>query len=295
MNKAIRNFVNGIAFGITETVPGVSGGTIAVILGFFDELIHSINNFRKDVKKSLKFLIPLALGLVSGLLVLGSIIHYLLINFSLPTMAFFIGLIVGIIPVIYSNIKGPGKMPDLKGVLLILAPVVVLVVTASIKNIFVTESVADISQVTFPQMVFIFFSGIIAAAALVIPGVSGSFILLLTGVYPLFIESIASVRLIIFDLSNTSLLMDTLKVLAPLAVGIIIGGLLMVRFVESLLKNHYRIIYSVILGLLVGSVYVLLREPLTFQSGISTVSILIGVATFLAGLVFSFFSGKKHF
>ena len=105
MLKAIRNFFNGLAFGITETIPGVSGGTIALILGFYFELIETINHFTENFKKRLQFLIPLIIGVVSGILLFSSLINFLLMYFSFPTMLFFIGLISGIIPHIYARAR----------------------------------------------------------------------------------------------------------------------------------------------------------------------------------------------
>jgi putative membrane protein len=81
MIKMIRNFFNGLAFGITETIPGVSGGTIAIILGFYNELINFINHFTEDLKKYSKFFVPFALGLACGILMFSSIINYLLNNY----------------------------------------------------------------------------------------------------------------------------------------------------------------------------------------------------------------------
>src|SRR5215510_6520550 len=98
MLKLVRNFLNGLAFGITETIPGVSAGTIAIILGFYFELIETVNHFTENIPKRLKFILPLVLGIIAGILLFSSIINYLLGNYSFPTMLFFIGLISGIIP-----------------------------------------------------------------------------------------------------------------------------------------------------------------------------------------------------
>lgn len=294
MRKHIRNFFNGVAFGITETVPGISGGTIAIILGFYDELIKTINHFRIDYRKSFKFVIPLILGAAAGILTFSSIMHYLLTNHSLPTMAFFIGLIVGIIPLIYLKIKEPGRSLGFKKLTLILLPILMLVLVAHLKGVSVTDPQAIVNSIDLSFMLFIFIAGIVAAAALVIPGVSGSFVLLLLGIYPLVTYSISSIRHLLADISNISLLWDIGKVLGPLAIGIVIGGLTMVKLIEKLLKNYYTNIYSIILGLLIGSVYALFKEPIVFQSGTSTLIIMIAITTFLLGCIASFTIGKRR-
>jgi len=293
MLKTIKNLLNGLAFGITETVPGVSGGTIAIILGFYDELIGAINNFRKDPKKYLKILIPMLIGVIIGVVAFSSIMYWLLSTHPLPTMTFFIGLIIGIIPIIFSKVKEPGKKLQSGGVALIGAPILLLVVIAGLSEANVADPAQLIAEINAPYMLFILIAGIIAAAALVIPGISGSFILLLIGIYPLATYSVSSVRGLITDPGSVHLL-DIVKVLGPLAIGVIIGGLLMCRVIEGLLKRHYTTAYSIILGLLIGSIYFLLRRQILELSGIQVSTVVVAVITCAAGCVLSFNLGKKR-
>ena len=294
MSSLFRNFINGLAFGITEIVPGISGGTIAVILGFYDELIETVNHFTEDYRKYLRFLFPFLFGAVTGIITFSSIIHYLLTNYSFPTMLFFIGLIVGIIPPIYSKVKEPGRGFKYGEIALVLLPLFGLLIISELKGVSVTNPIEVIKTIDVPFIIFIFFAGIIAAMALVIPGISGSFVLLLLGIYPLATYSLSSIRHLLADITNISLMLDICKVLLPLGIGVIIGGLSMARLIEKLLKNYYKITYSIILGLLLGSVYVLFREPIVYKSGISTIIIMIGSATFLLGSAISFNLGKKR-
>ena len=293
MRNIIKNFFNGLAFGITEIIPGVSGGTIAIILGFYFSLIEAINHFTEDLRKNLKFLIPVALGTITGIVFFSSVINYLLANFSFPTMLFFIGLITGIIPHIFNKVKEKGKSLKPIEVVLIIIPFTFLLIISSFKNASITDPHEVVSSMNALSVVFIFFSGILAAMALVIPGISGSFVLLLLGIYPLAIYSVSSIRFFLADISNTALLLDICKVLIPLAIGMIIGGLCMVRLIEKLLKNYSEIVYSVILGLLSGSVIVLFREPMVYKSGVSSGFIAAGVITFALGCVASFWLGRK--
>jgi putative membrane protein len=294
MTKEIRDFFNGVAFGITETVPGVSGGTIAVIFGFYDELIESINNFAKDRKKCLRFLLPVFLGTAAGILVFSSITHYLLTDHSFPTMAFFIGLIVGIVPLIYAKVKDPGRGFSPGEAALIACPILLLVVVSHLKGAAAANPEVTVANVDASFMAFIFFSGILAAAALVIPGISGSFVLLLLGVYPMAIYCISQIRFLLTDITNLPLMLSIAKVLIPLGIGVIIGGLATVRVIEKLLKNYYKIMYSIILGLLVGSVYSLFKDPIVYQSGINVPTIAAGALTFTGGCLASFNIGKKR-
>ena len=294
MFKDIRNFLNGLAFGITETIPGVSGGTIAIILGFYYELIETVNHFTEDYRKYSRFLIPLIIGIAAGILLFSSIINYLLANFSFPTMSFFIGLIAGIIPHIFSKVKERGQRLKPKEILLILVPFIILLVISGLKGVSVANPAEAINNIDIPYMIFIFFAGIIAAAALVIPGISGSFVLLLLGIYPLIIYSVSSIRLFLADISNIQLMINICKVLAPLALGVIIGGLSMARLIEKLLKNYRKIIYSVILGLLLGSVCVLFKEPMVYKSGMTAIIIIAGIISLSLGCFISFRIGKER-
>ena len=294
MLKTIRNFFNGLAFGITETIPGVSGGTIAIILGFYFELIEAINHFTDNVRKRLEFLLPLILGVAAGILLFSSIINFLLANYSFPTMLFFIGLIVGIIPHIFIRAREGDTRFRPKEILLILIPFLFLLTISFLKGVYVVNPAETIEKIDIPYMIFIFFAGILAAAALVIPGISGSFVLLLLGIYPLAIYSVSSLRFLLTDFSNTALLLNICKVLGPLAIGVIIGGLSMVRLIERLLNNYSKVVYSIILGLLLGSVCVLFKDPIVYKSGLSAIIIAVGAVTFSSGCLFSYKIGKKR-
>ena len=292
--KPVRDFINGMIFGLTQTVPGVSGGTVAVILGFYDELIESINRFTRDSRKYTKFLAPMFLGMLAGILIFASVTHYLLTNYSFPTMAFFIGSIVGITPVIYAMVKTPGRWFNLREMALIIVPITFLVILANLKETTVVNPEEVIAGISVSYMVFIFFAGIIAAAALILPGLSGSFLLLLVGIYPLAIYSVSQIRHMLADITNVAGWLDIFKVLIPLGMGVIIGGISMIRLIEKLLRDYFKELYLAILGLLIGSVYALFYDPIVFQSGTSTPVIIAGAITFVIGGIASYLLGKKR-
>jgi putative membrane protein len=177
---------------------------------------------------------------------------------------------------------------------MIAVPALALLFISNLKGASVTDPAEIVHNINLPYMVFIFIAGVISAAALVTPGVSGSFILLLMGIYHVITYSVSSVRHLLADITNISLMLDICKVMAPFAIGVIIGGLSMARLIEKLLKNHHKTVYSIILGLLLGSVYALFKEPIVFQSVTSAIVIFISVITFLLGCVLSFIIGKKR-
>jgi len=294
MIKIIRNFFNGLAFGAIQTVPSISGGTIAIILGFYFELIRAINHFRKEYRTHLQFLVPLFLGTGVGIILFSSLVNFLLENHSFPTMLFFMGLILGIVPHIFSKIREDGQKLGVREILLLILPLPILLLMATLRGESAADPAEVIANINIPFMLFIFFAGILAAAALVIPGVSGSFLLLLLDIYPLVIFSLASLRMLFTDITNTALMADILKVLGPLGLGIIVGGLSMLRLIERLLEKHRKPVYSVILGLMLASVVVLITEPMVYRSGVSVPVVLAGIATLALGLVTSYNLGKKR-
>jgi len=295
MIKFLLDFLRGLAFGITETVPGVSGGTIAIVLGFYNELIESVNHFTEDPKKYLKFFIPLLIGAAAGVFLFSSLISFMLTNYSLPSMTLFIGLITGIIPHIFAKTRGDDKKIKLKNAALTAAPFVLLIMISHLKG---TSGAADpaeaVRSMGTASAAFIFFAGILAASALIIPGVSGSFVLLLLGVYPVATYSVSSIGAYLTDIGNVGLFLDIVKVLGPLAAGVAVGGLSTARLIEKLLKDHGRTVYSIILGLLAGSVYALFNEPIVYRSGVSASAITAGALTFAAGAAISFAAGRKR-
>ncbi|MCL2702526.1 MAG: DUF368 domain-containing protein [Defluviitaleaceae bacterium] len=294
MIKYFKTFINGAAFGITQIVPGVSGGTIAIMMGFYDRLIETVNYFTKDYRKHSRFLIPFLMGVAFGILAFSEIITYLLTNFSMPTMLFFIGLIIGIIPHMYKKIKKPGIMLKPGEITLIAVPIAALIIISSLRNETAALPAEIIGSIGLPYMAFIFIAGVIAAAGLLAPGISGSLLLLLMGIYHVITYSVSSVRHLLADITNAALWADICKVMIPFAIGVIIGGLSMARLIEKLLKNYTRIINPIILGLLLGSVYSLFNQPVVFQSGTSVIAVIIGVFMFLLGSVLSFIMGKKR-
>ena len=294
MLKDLRNFINGLAFGITQLVPGVSAATIAVVMGFYDELIGTINHFTENVKKSVRYLLPLLLGIAAGIILFSSVLDFLLTNYSLPTMMFFIGLLIGIVPLIYADAKGERRILKPAGIAMTILPMAALIAISGFRAESAVNPAEIISNIDVPYILFLFAAGVLSAAALVIPGISGAFVLLLLGIYPVVIYSISSIKGLLDNFLNAALILDICLVLAPFGIGVIIGFLSMARLIEKLIKNYREAVYSVILGLLLGSVFALFRDPIVYQNGITAASLAAGAATLVCGGALAFFVGKKY-
>ncbi|MFV0441611.1 MAG: DUF368 domain-containing protein [Lachnospirales bacterium] len=273
-------FLKGIIFGIANIIPGVSGGTIAVVLKIFDTILNSINSFLKKPKESLLFLLPFALGIGVGILFFSSIIDYGLTYYSFPTSMFFAGLVAGSISFIWKiaskdKYKQSKKSFNLNFIFTIIAFAVVLYMSVSTN----TGSIVNTSN----SFVYLIVCGAVASSAMIIPGVSGSFITIMLGIYSDLINAISNLKFWITDMGNTEILMESLNILIPIAIGIVIGIFLTAKIISFLLEKYESQTYFTILGLILASLIGLFINPLTYLSGFSVLLLVFGVIAFAIG------------
>ena len=172
----IKNLLKGIVMGIANIIPGVSGGTMAVSMGIYDRMIHCVTHLFKEFKESMKFLIPIFLGIGIALVGLSFIIEPAFAYFPLQTNCLFIGLIVGGLPAVWQKVKGKGiKISYIVPFVLFFAVVVGMAAIGEKEG-----TAADLSFSVW-SVIKLFAVGIIASATMVIPGVSGSMMMLLLG------------------------------------------------------------------------------------------------------------------
>ena len=293
MLKDLRNFLNGAVYGITLIIPGVSATILAIMLGFYEDLICTINHFREDCRKNTRYMAAFLLGVAAGAVVFSSIVLYLLANHSFPTMLFFMGLLAGTVPLVASKAKEPARKIALREVVLI---VVFLAAMLALSR-FVTVPSADpaeaIGAMNAALVLYVLLAGIINGATLVIPGLSGAFLLLIMGLYPLVIHSISSVGVYLGDPGNFSLLLNIGIVLWPFGIGGVIGCLAMAKLMEKLMRDFHESVYAAILGLILGSLITLLLDNVIHGGGASVVSIAVGVIVFCIGCAGAYLLGKR--
>lgn len=224
--------LKGLCVGGTMLVPGVSGGSMAMILGIYDKLIESVSSFLKDVKNSLIFLITFSLGGGVGMILLAKPLLYLIESYPMLLLYFFIGVVAGGIPMIYQ--KAEVDKITWK---------VFLYPALGLAAVLLFEFLpADFFQLGNGEGILGFLllaaAGIVAAVALVLPGISVSYLLLLMGIYDRTMLAIGD-----FNLSY----------LIPLGFGIILGIILTTKLLENAMKNHTQATYLIILGFVAGS------------------------------------------
>ncbi len=271
MKMEWKNLYRGVIMGISDLVPGVSGGTMAFILGIYEQLINSINRFfSRDWYKQIPFLLPLGIGMVAAIFAFSNLMEFLMENFIQPTSFLFIGLIFGIIPMLVKTADIKNNFTKRHFGLLFIAFLLVAAM-APFKNS--TEAVI-INELTFSTFFLFFFSGWIASMALLLPGISGSLVLLVIGTYASAISAISNFNF---------------PIIFTFAAGIIIGFILCSKIVRYLL-NHFAVgTFAVIIGLVLGSAVVVFP-------GISSNIIMniISILTFIIGFFIVRIIGRKN-
>ncbi len=262
--------LKGIVIGVANIIPGVSGGTMAVVLGIYDRLIEAIGGFLTDKDKRLShflFLFFIAIGAGVGLKGLAPVISYTLQYHNALTMLFFMGLITGSIPAVV-KLSGVKKLSILDMVFLALGVGLVLILGASPESKDEIEASAGNAS-----MLALFISGILAGGAMIVPGVSGSLVMVLLGAYPVVLYAVDK--------------MD-FKLLIVLAAGGGLGVLLFSILIRFLLQHAANATHSFIFGLVGASVIILFRG---FPLG--DFGWLWGLLIFVFGAVLAHASGLK--
>lgn len=281
----IKDILRGMLIGIANAIPGVSGGTMMVSMGIYDKIISSVTNIFKQWKKSLWTLLPYAIGMGLGIVGLSFAIQYLFENHPMPTALAFIGLILGGLPMMLGKIKGSKLNAGNGIVFLLFFAFIFLLQWLNGKN------ATDVTLVlSVPMVIRLFFVGIIAAATMVIPGVSGSMILMLLGFYTPIIEA---VTLTVKSLAGGDFgaFVNQCLILFPFGIGVILGIYYVAKLIEMLLNRYESLTYCAILGLIVASPFVIIM-----QAGISSVnvsSIIMSAITFAAGFCVAYFLGRE--
>jgi len=293
MLKHLRNLFNGSVYGMTLVIPGVSATILAIILGFYDELIYTMNHFREDKRKHARYLILFLIGIAVGTVLFSRLITFLLYSFSLPTMLFFAGLLAGILPLTYTYAKAGKKRVAPKEIILaIIAMIGLYFLSVGFSTPDIDPTGAD-GGLNIMVILFLFVAGIINGATLVIPGLSGAFILLIMGLYPLIVSTVSNIGSYLVDPGNTELLFEIVVVMAPFGIGALIGVIFMARIMEKLLRDHHKSVYAVIFGLIIASLVTLFQNPIVYQSGTSVPAIIVGAILCVIGFIIAFLLGKR--
>ncbi len=268
--------IKGVLIGVANIIPGVSGGTMAVSLGIYDNLIYCVTHLFKDFKKCLKILLPYAIGAVLGIVGLAFVIEYLFFNHPLPTKLFFIGLILGGLPIILKRISV--KKPKFTHIL-IFAVFFLFIIGLQLTGHSGGNVVLTVS---FFELVKLFLVGMIASATMVIPGVSGSMILMLLGYYQPVLTCVNDFIRAVFALQFDAVF-QAAALLIPFGVGVLVGIFAIAKLIEVLLNRYESATFIAILGLVTASPIAILMG--TSFKGLPVIDYILSPIVFALGIL----------
>lgn len=270
MKNNLLIILKGFIIGSSMSVPGVSGGTMAILLGIYDKLISAISNFLKDIKGNILFFLKFCFGAGLGIVALVLIIDKALEKFPLPVSFFFLGAVIGGIPALYKKTKeSPIRVSSVIYFLLGLGIVISI-------GFLPTGSISFTAGTGAGHYLMVLVAGIIIALALVLPGISTSHMLLVLGMYE---TTIAAVKQ--FDIVYIGML----------GISTVIGIFLTTKPIEWTMNKFPHQTYCIIIGFVLGSTTAVFNEliipkiPPDAGMGWWISSIIMSVAAFILGLI----------
>lgn len=290
------NIFNGFCMAMADSVPGVSGGTIAFILGFYEKLLESINILSTRDKQRMKFAVSFLIKLMIGWGIGITCSMLFLTKMFEKNIYFMSSLFIGLTSasIIYI-VKSEYKKIDIKinYLFFTLLGIIIVVIISIFREKFASNGIIEMSNLNIFEYIYLFFTGIIAISAMVLPGISGSTLLLIFGVYIPIISSINKL------LSSDFTVIGGLLVFA---LGICFGLIFSVRLIRrAFLKHRSKMIYFII-GLTLGSIYAIMLGPTTLEkkqtminySNFSILGFIIGVMILvLLGVISQRNKGEK--
>lgn len=253
----IKTAFKSIFIGVGSIAPGVSGGALAIVFGLYEKIIYSINNLLSDIKTNGTFLMSVGLGAGIGVVIFSSIQLTLIENYEMQAMFVFAGLVVGTLPTLFKKANEKGYSQQF------LIPFFITLALGLLFTYLNQTSISDNVQdrdvvMNFKNIMYLFLIGFIMSGSLVIPGISGTVLLFLLGVYGLIINAVASVKDVLLLPFGTKQMFfeffDKMYILIPLGLGLAVGVIAFSKLMEYLLKEHYSYTYYAILGFVIGSI-----------------------------------------
>ena len=273
-----RNSIIGFVIGVASMLPGVSGGLIAVLCGVYERVIEDISDLKNKLFSDFRFLLMIGIGLLLGMLVCTIVLDHTMDSFALGCMAFFFGLIIVQVPDVL-KLAGYSKVSDLN-----LLDVVFFIIGLGIIIILLIINMNNAAEVnpdehTIVNFVLFAICGVALAVSKIMPGISGSTLLIALGLFDVTISSIAHLDMFF---------------LVPLCIGLVVGVLGFAKVMKYCLEHYRGPTYMMILGFTVGSLIMLIYEisvlnPSNLDYVIVVVLAIVGA---IVGYAFSYY-GKK--
>lgn len=258
-------FLKGILIGIAMVIPGVSGGVIAVVFGIYEKMISSLTNLFKDFKKNFTYLFVLGIGILCGLIFFSNIILYFYECHEAITKSLFIGLILGGVPYLFSEISrkdGSKANYQILALTFILSAILFLVSKKAIRL-----NVSSLTQISIKNLILLFIAGYSYSVGKVIPGISGSFILIVFGMYEYVLKLTAN---------PLKIGVSDIYIIIPFIFGFLVGMVFFLKLINYLLEKHFKNVYSMIIGFVLGSTIALIPMISSFSEALVSIIVLAG-------------------
>ena len=309
MNFLLKILKGGL-IGIAAVIPGFSGGTIACIVGCYDEILEAVGGIRKHFKQSILTLLPYVLGNIIFALALLLPITWGLNNFPLITVSLFAGLLIGGLPSFYKNIRGKAEPKNILSA--VICGLVVLAIV--IPSLFIGSN-SGISLVSAPWYMYllVLLMGFIGATALVVPGISGSMILLILGFYNPIMDTVKAFIASVLSVLNINITLDYSSPLLPesigvdyiipsfglclcFGVGILLGFYIVSKIMKFLLNRYPAPTYFGIFGFILASLVGIYAQPTYYENIDFWTIFFVGlflISGFFISYLLSVFAEKK--
>ena len=292
LKEFLVNALKGFGIGTAMIIPGVSGGTLALILGIYEKLIYAISHFFRKFKESFVFLLAILIGAAVAFLALSHVISYCLASFLFATVMFFFGAVIGGLPMLFSHVKGAQIRTSYIVIAVITAAVVIgLLFTGEGSNV-------DLTTIGFGKFISLILIGAVTAATMVIPGVSGSAFLMTIGYYTPVLNEVKALTSHGGNIGHSAL------VIAPFAVGVLLGIFFIAKLIEWLFKKFEVQTYWGIIGFVIASAVVIIIQNFfkldgqwasigQVLQGTSVLEYIVGAALAVIGFFFAYKLGDN--
>lgn len=257
--EILKNILCGAVVGVANIIPGVSGGTMAVVLNIFDRLMEALS--LKNLRKNIWFLLTVGIGAAVGIIAFSNAITYLLDHYPVATNFAFLGLIAGSLPMIFKRASSGGKLRVGQAVAFVAALAVMVALGFANQQSGASESYETV--LTVQNFFFLFFAAAVSTFAMILPGISGSLVMLLFGVYYTVINAIKDFNLFL---------------LLPVALGVALGLVFGSKLVSILIKRWPHATYAAILGLILGSLFSILPGFVFDLQGLCAIVLTLALA-----------------
>ncbi len=279
MKKNVLLLIKGFFVGVANIIPGVSGGTLAITLGIYENLLSCAGHFFKNFKKNIAFIIPVGIGGLMAIVLGSKALSFALTNYRLATILFFTGLILGGGPILFRKVKY-----NMKSVANWLIFLIVFAAIAILAFMNPSSNLVSLANLDILGYVKLFVVGVIAAATMIIPGISGSFVLMMLGYYEPILNTVKNI-------TDFSLLGTNLTILIPFGIGLLVGIVILARMLEWLFKKYEVKTYCAVIGFVLSSM-IAIFVPLWGVS-YSIWELVIGLILAFIGFIIAYKIGEE--